>query len=385
MKKSDLPETGANTLRSNEQGILDLFDSLRNELSPTKNRAAVVEAMTGLSSEDQEVLLGIVNKKLRGGFSINTINKVVPDAIKVVKIALAKSYDPKDEDKYASKMYCSNKLDGQRVFCVRDHEKWRKYSRAGDYLGNEIKTLGHWDEELEHYHDKTGTNFLDGEAYRHGMEFEDITRLVRSSVNIKDATALEYHIFYAGKTLDLSESSRANSIMGITPTTLFEVFKRYIYLVGVKQKVIPNDEQVIYDKIDEAVAEGYEGVMLRSFDVWYDFKRGNNLLKAKKSKLGGTIEYTDAYCEDIEYGEMVVREDGTEAVENLPVALWVCLPNDDSCKQMKVGSGFSLDQRREWANEEALVVGKTIEVEYQGLGSKGSMRFPRFLRIRSDL
>jgi len=385
IKKSDLNSGGCYTLGEIKHEVLDLLAGLHNELSPAKNKEAVLETMKDLTREAQEILMGVVNKKLRCGVSVSTINKVCPDLIEVVKISLANSYNPKKSHNYSNRLYCSNKLDGQRIFCTRDHSRWHKYSRAGDYLGNEVTTLDHWDEELEDYYEKTGTNFLDGEAYKHCMKFEDITRLVRSSVNKKDATPLEYHIFYAGKTMDLASSSRENSIMGIPPNTLYEVFKKYKYLVGVKQKTITNDEAIIYEHIDKAVEEGYEGIVLRSTEVWYEFKRSNNLLKAKKSKLSGTIEYTDAYVEDIEYGEMVVREDGTEAVENLPVALWVSLPQDPTTKQMKVGSGFSLEQRREWADEEALVVGQTIEVEYQGMGSKGSMRFPRFLKVRTDL
>lgn len=385
MKKVNTPPAGCYALGEIKADVFKLFDRLHNELSPVKNKVAVWEVMGELTKKDQEALFGIVNKKLRCGISISTINRVYPDLIEVIKIALAKSYNPEKSYHYSNQLYCSNKLDGQRVFCLRDHDKWSKYSRAGDYLGNEIHTLGHWDEELEQYYEKTGMNFFDGEAYKHGMIFEDITRLVRSSVNKKDATNLEYHIFFAGKTMDLAVSSRENSIMGVPPNTLYEVFKGYEHLVGVKQKVIKNEEDLIYEHIDEAVREGYEGVMLRSTEIMYDFKRGNNLIKAKKSKLSGTVENTDAYVEDIEYGEMVIRENGREEVENLPVALWVCLPQDENCKKMKVGSGFSLEQRREWADEEALVVGQMIEVEYQGMGSKGSMRFPRFLRVRTDL
>ena len=385
MKKVNIPPAGCFSLGEIKSDVLKLFDRLHNELSPVKNKVAVWEVMGELTKKDQEALFGVVNKKLRCGISVSTINKVYPDLIKVIKIALAKSYDPEKSYKYSNQLYCSNKLDGQRVFCLRDHDKWSKYSRAGDYLGNEIHTLGHWDEELEQYYEKTGMNFFDGEIYKHGMIFEDITRLVRSSVNKKDATNLEYHIFFAGKTMDLAASSKENSIMGVPPNTLYEVFKRCKYLVGVKQKIISNNEDLIYEHIDQAVGEGYEGVVLRSTEIIYDFKRGNNLIKAKKSKLSGTIEYTDVYVEDIEYGEMVIRENGREEVENLPVALWVCLPEDENCKKMKVGSGFSLEQRREWADEEALVVGQMIEVEYQGMGSKGSMRFPRFLRVRTDL
>jgi hypothetical protein len=385
IKKNNIPPAGMYDLGEIKDEVLSLFDRLHNELSPNKNKVDVWRVLGSITREDQELLVGVVNKRLQCGISIATINKVLPGTIQVIKIALANSYDPSKPHKYCNQLFCSNKLDGQRVISIRTSEGWNKHSRAGDYLGNKITTLDHWDSDLDKYYDKTGMNFIDGEAYKHGMEFSDISSLIRSSVNKKDATELEYHIFFAGKAKDIAEASKKNHILGIPPETLFETFKRYRYLVGLKQKKISNDEILIYNEIDKAVAVGYEGVMLRSTEVIYDFRRSNNLVKAKKSALSGTVEYTDAYVEDIEYGEMVVRENGTEEVENLPVALWVVLPQDESSKQMKIGSGFSLQDRRDWASNESAIVGQMVEVEYQGMGSRGRMRFPRYLRTRTDL
>ena len=385
MKKKELPYPGDFKLSDIRPDVEGLFEDIGLELSPTKNKVAIIKLMHRLTMESQEALLGVVNKKLRCGVSIKTINKVHPNLIDVIPIALAKSYNPKNEYKYSSQLYSSYKLDGQRVFCLRDHKKWRKYSRAGDYLGNEITTLGHWDDELENYYQNTNMNFLDGEAYKHGMSFDEITSLVKSSVNKKDATVLEYHIFFAGKTLDLKISAEENSILGTLPETLYQTFKKYVCLEGVKYRKIPNDESVIYEEVDDAVANGYEGAMLRSTEVLYDFKRGHNLVKAKKSDLSGTIEYTDAYVEDMDYGEFMIREDGKEEVEILPVALHVSLPDMENKLLMKVGSGFSLKNRRDWKEDESLIVAKMVELEFQGFGAKGRMRFPRYLRVRDDL
>lgn len=386
LKKKDIPSAGTSMLLDKQLEVLILFDVLHRELSPVKNRDRILELMEELTEESQLALFGVVNKRLQCGVSIKTLNKVSEDFIDVTPIALAKSYDPEKSSRYSNQFYCSKKLDGQRIFCLRDvNGKWSKHARAGDYLGNEVTTLDHWDRELEHFYKFRGINFIDGEAYKHGMTFEEISSLVSSSVNVKDATILEYHVFFAGKTLDLKSSAKENSILGAKPDTLYDTLKQYRYLEGVKQAVITNDESIIYEEIDDAVAKGYEGAMLRSIDVWYDFKRSNNLLKAKKSELSGTVEHTDAYVEDIEYGEFPVREEGIESIEYLPVALWVVLPNDESTKQMKIGSGFSLDDRRRWASDESLIVSKTVEVEFQGFGAQGRMRFPRYLRIRSDL
>lgn len=384
LKKKGMPDPGDHLLDDRRNEVRELFDYLHTEVSPVKNRDKVWEVMSGLTEDSQLALMGVVNKKLRCGVSIKTLNKVETDFIDVTPIPLAKSYHPSENHKYSMRLYSSYKLDGQRVFCLRDTIKWKKHSRAGEYLGNEITTLDHWDEELEKYHELTGMNFLDGEAYRHGMSFDEITSLIRSSVNKKDASALQYHIFFSGRTNNLKESSRKNEMLGIPPQTLYETFKRYDYLVGVKQKLVKNNDEDIFAKVDEAVAKGFEGIVLRSTEVWIDFKRSYNLLKAKKSELGGTEELSDVCVEDIIYGDFTVREHGVETIEYLPVALLVS-PCDSCDFRMKVGSGFSLQQRREWKHDESLVVGKVIEIEHQGRGSKGRFRFPRFKRVRSDL
>ena len=384
IQKKAIPEPGPCTLGEVKRDIINLFAELHLELSPQKNKLEVLKVMEELTEASQMALLAVVNKKLNAGISIKTLNKVHGDFIQVIPIQLAKKYSPDEAHKYSNAFFASDKLDGQRVFCIRDFSEWKKYSRAGDYLGSEITTLGHWDEDLEKYYALTGMSYLDGEAYKHGMIFEDITSLIKSSVNKKDATSLLYHIFFVGKTRDIMETAKKNEIAGIPPETLYQTFKDYRYLVGVKQKRILNDEVPIYQAIDEAVAAGYEGIILRSTEKTYDFKRSHCLLKAKKSDLSGTEEESDCYVEDIEYGDFQIRENGIESIEVLPVALQVVLVGGTG-KQMRVGSGFSLKQRREWADEESRIVAHIIEVTHQGYGKKGGLRFPRFGRVRTDL
>lgn len=385
LQKKDVPAvSGHFYLGDIAEEIRLMFDVLHSRQSSVQNKSTVQKMLKQLTPDSQDALFAVVNKKLRCGISIKTVNKVYPDLVDVSPIQLAKKYNPEKSHLYSPRFYCSDKYDGQRIFSYRDSQgTWRKFSRAGDYLGNEVSTLGHWDGELESHYKATGNNFLDGEAYLHGLKFEAIQSRVSSRVNVKDATDLQYHIFFAGRVRDLKETLKSNSVSGVRPDLLSEMFEDYNLLVGVPQEVVSNDESLIFEKIDQAVDQGYEGVMLRSTQVSYECKRGNYLLKAKKSDLSGTEEYIDAYVEKIEYGDFVVREDGVEAVENLPIALWVSLPGNP--RRMKVGSGFSLQDRRDWMEDEDLILYKTIEVEFQGFGRHGRMRFPRYLRTREDL
>jgi ATP-dependent DNA ligase len=383
LRKKDFPkDAGVKTLEDLQSVVRQTMEVISANHSNVENRIRIKALMERLCFEDQEALFLVVNKNLRCGISIKTINKALPDLIPAMPIQLANKYDP--DKVYSNKVwYCSPKMDGVRVFALkRDNEPVVLYSRAKDFLGTPIETLEHWKQEIEDFMWKHHVNFMDGEAYSHGMKFEEIQSLVSSRVNLKDTTPLSYHVFSAGR-LNGTTSNPEISVIAIEEIP--RLFKKFSSIVGVVQKEVYNRPFNIFEALEEAVNDGYEGIMLRSPDNKYTFKRSNDLLKVKSSDLSGTEEVIDCYVEDLEYGDFVVREDGKESVEQLPVRLLVVMNDDPTAKQMKVGSGFSLQNRRDWADDETLILHKTIEVECQGLGIQGRMRFPRFKRIREDV
>ena len=381
LTKRDLPEPGDFTLEEVEEEVRSMFNLISGDHSSKTNKIRVAFVTVGLRRADQLALMGVVNKKLRCGVGISTINKVVTDLIPVEPIQLAGKYNP---DKKYNEVHtlASDKLDGQRIFGIRKIGDWLLYSRDKDYLGREITTLDHWKPDLEKLFQNHGVNFTDGEAYKHGLTFEEISSLVSSSVNVKDTTELKYHLFMLG-----SGSLKAQDINFVLPEKVDIVLQaaKVNTLVAVKQEKILNTPDAIYAYLEEAVAEGHEGIMLRDIKQWYDYKRSDLLLKVKTSDTSGTEEKVDCYVIGIEYGDFAIREDGVESSEYLPVRLIVILLNTDDEIKMKVGSGFSLKQRREWKENEYAIVGQAIEVLCQGFGAKGKMRFPRLHRIREDL
>ena len=384
LRNSDIPIGGSGTLLGHREEVVQLFELLRESHSSAENKRLVQALMYELLPDEQAALLQVVNKKLKCGIGITTVNSVVKDLIPIILIQLAAKYSQKkdyDEDYW----YGSVKLDGLRIFAIREEEHWTLYSRDKDYLGQEVTTLNHFKPELEMLYNINGTTFVDGEAYRHGMAFERIQSLVMSRVHKKDTTSLQYHIFAFGRSS--RQEMREKTAHLFLPSTVMGIINSVHthHLVGLHQMAVKNNPDAIFRFLERGVAEGYEGIVLRSSEMRYDFKRSTALLKLKTSDSTGTEEVLDCYVEGIESSDIVVRESGKEVVENLPVRLIVSIVDGDPELLMKVGSGFSLHDRRRWAEYPQLIVGKVIEAECQGRGANGRMRFPRYKRTREDL
>ena len=119
----------------------------------------------------------------------------------------------------------------------------------------------------------------------------------------------------------------------------------------------------------DATEMGYEGIMIRK-DVGYEGKRSKNLLKVKKMH---DAEYE---VTGLEMGTHRVIENGREVEEEMLKAVFV----QHRGNQVRVGSGFSLEQRRHYFQNQNDILGKTITVQFfeETTDQHGnhSLRFP---------
>ena len=121
-----------------------------------------------------------------------------------------------------------------------------------------------------------------------------------------------------------------------------------------------------------ATDNNWEGFMLRK-DIGYEGKRSKNLLKVKK--------FHDAEYKVVmsDLGKMSVVRDGKEKQETMLAQVWI----EHKGYLVKVGSGFSQEQRIKYTTED--IVGKTITVQYfeETKNDKGgiSLRFPTVKHI----
>ena len=135
---------------------------------------------------------------------------------------------------------------------------------------------------------------------------------------------------------------------------------------------ITNDVNIVYRILEDVMAEGQEGLMLNALSGKYAFgKRSKDLLKVKK------MQTCDIKCTGIEEGE------GKYAGV---LGKIVC---DYKGFELRVGSGFTDDQRLLYWNNPDLIVNQLVEIQYfeESKDKKTeelSLRFPVFKGIRND-
>jgi DNA ligase-1 len=322
----------------------------------------------------------ILIKDLRCGTSEKTFNKVVEKkyvkyAIPIFGCQLAHD-STSHESKVAGQKLIEVKLDGVRVITiVYPDGRVDQFSRNGKELVN----FPHIKKQLQFVASIGGIDHamvLDGEIM--SSSFQDLMKQVhrKSDVQSNDAILNLFDIltleeFEAGysETTQIRRSEILHDWHGVYETSLPN-----ITVVG--QELVDLDTiagQSRFKMINtQAVAGGYEGIMIKDPNAPYECKRSVAWLKLKpfiEVSLGVTHV-----------------EEGTGKHEGRLGAL-VCSGQDDS-KQItvNVGSGFSDDLRTSIWNDHDNIIGQIVEVRADAITQNQdgtySLRFPRFLRFR---
>lgn len=353
---------GSNCIEDFEVRVQMSLEFLSLSQKTDRNWRLASDIAEQLGPGDQELFCAVVNKKLGAGVGKSIVNQAFPGLIKSFKVQLARKVD--DINALKGKWYWSPKLDGIRVIALREDEQWKLYTRAGKEIE---QSLGYWKPSLEKIYQAYGHTFFDGEAYKHGERFETIQgSVIRKDINLK--CTLSYHVFVVGD----AEDFRHQRTESISP--VFDGFAKDINLLQPVHKglIFAGSVPTV---LEQALLDGYEGIVLRDFQHVYDYKRSPYLLKIKP------VDFTEVRVTRIIYGDMPVLSNGVQHTEYLPVALEI---TDGSMATSCVGSGFNLNFRRQLYKDPSIVLNKIIEIAHQGRLTNGGFRFPVFKRIRED-
>ena len=314
----------------------------------------------------------ILIKDLRCGVSEKTVNNVAKRMDLEFKVPIFSCMLAHDGAKHPKKIkgdcLVEYKYDGVRVIAIVKNGKATLYSRNGKIFHN----FPHIENALSK--PEYNNIVFDGEVM--SDDFQALMKQVyrKSGAQTDDAYLALFDIlplkeFNEGKS-KLSSIERKEEL-----NKLSKSFENAIKLVD--YEVINFDEKNGQDKFasmnKEALEKGFEGLMIKPNDNYYECKRSHAWLKIKPF-IEVTLKIIDI-------------QEGTGKHSGKLGAFHVEGDDDGKFFSLSVGSGLTDEEREKfWASKDKLI-GRLVEIRADAItqsieGEHYSLRFPRFKNFR---
>ena len=315
-----------------------LLDKLSmREISGNAAPYAVSQMCQRLTPVSAEMFKRILLKDLRIGLGAASINKAFPGLVPEHKVMLAK---PLEWHRVKYPCISTVKLDGIRAI----YRDGTFYTRNGKVLHGLEALAGRL----------SSAPVLDGELVCPGMDFQTSSGSLRSFAETPNA---QFHI------IDVPEHPSKYFLSRIADAR---------YWVELQIDIVPwrhvHNSDDIEAHYQACLNAGYEGVVVKPMEYEYVNKRSFDWMKLK------AINTVDARIVDIFEGTGKYSSSAGGVIIQMP----------DSEVLVRVGSGFSDEQRDEIYAAPDDYIGRTIEIKYHEVTPDGSLRHPRFYRWRDD-
>jgi DNA ligase 1 len=308
--------------------------------------------------EYEDIILNVIDRNLKTRTDIKLFNKAFPELIPQFEISLANhidDYDPKrtkinfEKDIWLS----SRKMNGCRCVVKIDNDGAIEILSK---TGHEFWTLDILKENIGALNLRSIV--LDGEVClidHLGMEhFQEIMKYIRK----KNFTIPNprYKIFDLIPYDDFEEGQSSLTLME-RQDNLKEFVQENSVLSILEQFHIHCWNELDTRKSD-AVAAGWEGLIIRK-NTPYEAKRSNDMLKVKVFK---DAEYE---VQDVEMGPIryIDYDENGKSFENEETMLSAIMI-DHKGSIVRVGSGFSLEERKYYFAHPEELIGKDVTVKY---------------------
>lgn len=323
----------------------------------------------------RDLLKCIFTKDLKIGMAAANINKAIPELIPVFGIMRGQKYENHKHKLVGKDIIITEKIDGVRTVAIIDENgNVNFYSRQG----KEIIGLSDIEKDIKKMNLKNIV--LDGEVTilnKNGLESKDVFKatmeIIGSKTNVKNG--LLYNIFdclsLSAFIQGISKATAINRKKYIEGKWKVACCPEYIKPLPILYYGVYSEDEV--NKIHkEILSNGGEGLMLNVPTASYECKRTANLLKVKEM-------YTcDLQITGFEEGLVGTKLEGTLGA----------IVVDYKGYTVKVGSGFSEDERDFFWHNKSELIGRIIEVQYfeetQDADGNLSLRFPVYVRLREN-
>lgn len=379
--------------------FVNLLDTLAKRQINSDIAGHVAEFLKHCNAEEQLWYVRVIKRNLEIGISEKTINKIYNNYIPVYNVQLADRIkdttltDIKTIKRLPERFVVQYKIDGYRLnihknehgevqICTRSGVPVKGYDKleaeAKEYLPNSFV----YDGEMV---SMKLFSWIEQNMLRAGNEkiadrnlFQEAVSKVFSKESNKEGV---FNIFDVVK-IDEWESQKASETYEHRIENLNNNIKPIVTMDDITQMTVVPTSRIFYRDNPDDLAEvvkifhkflsyGWEGLMIKSVDSAYEWKRTKNLQKLK------LMDTADLQVLSVIEGEGC----GAGAVGKL-----VC---NYKGTQLNIETGhMTMDEKiRYWKNPN-LIIGKTIEVSYQAerLGKNGEpiLDFALYKQIRDD-
>lgn len=362
-KRSDLVNSHC------DNDIFFLLDRLNDREITGHAAIAEVNGFISNNQEHADLIYNIIDRNLKTRSTTSMINKIIPGCIPTFDVALASTYDEKTKKKVdfmKDDWYLSRKLDGVR--CLAFFNEWGEvslYSRSG----KPFLTLDKVKEELQSL--DLQNVVMDGEICIVDENGNEDFQSIIKEIKRKDHT-IENPLFQAFDIITAedfaSKVSKEKLFLRIQSLEMILADPKLKHLKYLKQ-YLTTGEEMVKEQMAIAAKEGWEGLMLRKDEV-YKGKRSQDILKVKKMF---DAEYTVVGVENA-VNRVIVE--GKEVEEMMLKNVII----EHKGNRVQVGSGFSLEEKRNFFKNPNKILNKTITVQYfeETTNQEGehSLRFP---------
>ena len=324
-------------------------------------RSEVANALSVCGGLNRKWMTRVLLKDLRLGLDVKTANDVLGDFVPTFKVGLADKFPKKGYDNFPC--IVSTKYDGKRLvtFVPPDGGDVEMLSRNGkaetgyEHIREQVHALREpfmrmgvirYDEVL----------VLDGELM-FGMFGSRKAQEANADYVIFDVLSMRE---WSEKRCSRPQHLRASQVKAAV------AFSMQHNLLFEEAYIAEHQGHIdwLYERVLEA---GGEGVMVKDMSAPYVWDRSKNWLKMKP------VEDVDLVVIDAYEG---LKESTKGTLGGLVV--------DFNGVRVDVGNGYSKKQRQEWWPDYSHLVGRTIEIKYTEVTPDGSLRFPRFVKVRED-
>ena len=346
--------------------VFDLFDYLEVHNTGRDVDVAVCQlALDWLTSvediDSYNLLCKLICKDVSIGVEAKQINQIIPGLIPQFACQLAEKYFDKPEKIAGKEFAITTKLDGFRLIVFKNADgSIECYSRVGQLVEGLVEIEADLaalpcntalDGEL------TITNYFDmpsKEAYKAASK---IIRLKGDTPK----TGLTYRVFDCMKADEFKMQSCIKPY--VERRAELDHFPKMQHIEVLPVLYVGDDTSKITEWLDKITAEGGEGVMLNSLWAPYVWGRTWNLQKVKK------FQSLDLLVVDM--------EEGSGRLAGTLGAIHVRYKGGNI---VKVGSGFSDEERALYWAQPDLILNKIVEVKYfessKNADGTESLRFP---------